>query len=153
MLSFLNEHLFGRSKSAMGTFVTAFFGVYDPATRRIRHSSAGHPPPRIKRCSDGSLFSLEGGGGPPLGVMPTWRYEEEAGELMVGDQFILYTDGITEAFNPSGEMFGADRLDGTIENCSISAQGLIEEVLERLDSFREGRELSDDLTLVVARVT
>ncbi|MHC4224007.1 MAG: PP2C family protein-serine/threonine phosphatase [Planctomycetota bacterium] len=153
MLGFLNEHLFRRSQSALGTFVTAFYGVYDPATRSIRYSSAGHPPPRIKRCSDGSLFSLEGGGGPPLGVVPTWRYEEAAGELVAGDQFILYTDGITEAFNPKGEMFGAERLDGTIENCSISAQGLIEEVLEHLDAFREGRALSDDLTLVVARVT
>ena len=72
---------------------------------------------------------------------------------MVGDQILFYTDGITEAFNDAREMFGRDRLDKTIENCGISAQALIDSVLDGLRTFTEGREVGDDLTLLVARVT
>ena len=153
MLDSINRNLAARRIVARGAFVTAFLGAYDPQARTLRYASAGHHPPRLKRCSDGSLFGLEAPGGPPLGVIPTPRYREERTELIVGDQLLFYTDGITEAFNDAGEMFGCERLDKTIENCGIDAQALIDSVLDGLNRFTNGRELADDLTLLVARVT
>ena len=57
-------------------FVTAFYGVYDPARRTLTYSSAGHNPPRLKRCGDGSVNSLEEIGGPPLGLFDELQYEQ-----------------------------------------------------------------------------
>lgn len=139
-------------KSAPG-FVTALCAVYDPRRGTIGYSSAGHHPPRLKRCSDGSLMSLDGSGSPPLGVLHGVRFRDSEKELVPGDQIIFYTDGVTEAMDPTGEMFGLDRLDGVLENCGIAAEAIIQSVRDELDAFRKGRELADDVTLLVARVT
>ncbi|MHC4548682.1 MAG: PP2C family protein-serine/threonine phosphatase [Planctomycetota bacterium] len=153
ILAFLNRNLVARGSAARGAFVTAFCGAYDPETRELRCSCAGHHPPRLRRCSDGSLFGLGGSGGPPLGVVAGQRFEVARHRLVVGDQIIFYTDGITEAFNRDREMFGLDRLDRTLENCSLDAGALIDTVLDELNRFTNGREVADDLTLLVARVT
>ena len=153
ILETVNRHLAARGSAARGAFVTAFLGAYDPHARTLRYASAGHHAPRLKRCSDGSLFGLDVAGGPPLGVIQDPRFREERTELVVGDQILFYTDGITEAFNDAHEMFGRERLDRTIENCGIDSQALIDSVLEGLSRFTNGRELADDLTLLVARVT
>src|SRR5262249_29618089 len=97
LLDHLNEHLCSRYTTANGTFVTAFYGIYDPRKRLLSYASAGHNPPRVKRCQDGSLLALEGAGGLPLGVVSPTRYEEAVQALQVGDQIIFYTDGVTEA--------------------------------------------------------
>jgi sigma-B regulation protein RsbU (phosphoserine phosphatase) len=152
MLAFLNDRLSGRTVTNPG-FVTALCAVYDPHRSTIRYSSAGHHPPRLKRCSDGSLFSLDGTGSPPLGVLPRTGFRDKEQELVTGDQLIFYTDGITEAMNPLGEMFGLSRLDAVLENCGISAEEIIRSVRDELDAFRGPRELADDVTMLVARVT
>jgi sigma-B regulation protein RsbU (phosphoserine phosphatase) len=152
MLGYLNERLAGRVL-VNPAFVTALCAVYDPRRGVIRYASAGHHPPRLKRCSDGSLFSLDGSGSPPLGVLERTQFRDAEQELVAGDQLIFYTDGITEAMDPSGEMFGLSRLDGVLENCGIDAQRIIDSVLVELDAFRGARELADDVTMLVARVT
>ncbi len=152
MLGFLNDRLAGRVL-VNPAFVTALCATYDPRRRTIRYSSAGHHPARLKRCSDGSLFSLDGTGSPPLGVLERTAFRDKEQELVAGDQLIFYTDGITEAMNPKGDMFGLDRLDGVLENCGIDAQAIIRSVLDELEAFRSGRDLADDVTMLVARVT
>lgn len=152
MLGYLNDRLSGRLL-VNPAFVTALCAVYDPRKSMIRYSSAGHHPPRLKRCSDGSLFSLDGTGSPPLGVLQKIGFRDAEQELVAGDQLIFYTDGITEAMDKSGEMFGLDRLDGVLENCGISADAIIEAVRSELTAFTAGREWSDDVTMLVARVT
>jgi len=152
MLGYLNERLAARALVNPG-FVTALCAIYDPERKTIRYSSAGHHPARLKRCSDGSLFSLDGAGSPPLGVISKIPFRDREQELVPGDQLVFYTDGITEAMNPKGEMFGLDRLDGVLENCGIDAQAIIKSVLDELDAFRSGRDLADDVTMLVARVT
>ena len=134
-----------------GTFVTAFFGIFMHEQRTLRYASAGHNPPRLKRCSDGSLHSLEDARGLPLGIVEGVEYEDADIELTVGDQMILYTDGITEARNDKGELFGTERLDHAIENCMIDAQGLIDATLRELHTFTNGRPADDDRTMVIAR--
>ena len=119
--------------------MTAFYGIYDPATRTISHASAGHPPPRLKRCADGSLALLDGHHGLPLGIVPDEEYPEGRAELVPGDQIVFYTDGVTEAENPAGEPFGLKRLDQVLENCAVGAGDLLKEVLRELESFTAGR--------------
>ena len=152
MLQYLNLNLAPRLARLFGGFVTAFFGVYDTADRSLRFASAGHLPPRLKRCSDGSLFTLDAPGAPPLGIDASIRYEEADVRLHDGDQVVWCTDGLTEAFSRSGEMFGTDRLDATLSDCGIGAQDLIDAVVEELESFTEGRDQSDDITVLAAKV-
>jgi len=152
MLRYLNLNLTPRLSRLRGAFVTAWYGVYDEGQRSLRYACAGHLPPRLKRCSDGTLFELEAPGAPPLGVLPDQKFGEGEQELVEGDQMVLFTDGITEAFNPKREMFGLGRLDETLHDCGIDANALVETVVETLDTFVEGRELADDVTLLVAKV-
>jgi sigma-B regulation protein RsbU (phosphoserine phosphatase) len=152
LLNYLNDHLCTRYTGLNGTFVTAFYGIYDPRNCRLTYSSAGHNPPRVKRCQDGSLLALEEAGGLPLGVVSEVHYEEATQALLVGDEVIFYTDGITEAHNPRGEMFGTDRLDHELENCSLKADALLDSILRAVETFAEGHPADDDRTIIVARI-
>ncbi len=152
LLSYVNDHLADRYRRGKGTFVTAFYGVFDPATAEVRYARAGHPPPRLKRCSDGTLLSFDDARGLPLGVQQGGRYEEATLRVVPCDQIVFYTDGITEALNPNNEQFGPDRLDQTLANCALEASGLVDTVLGAVDAFSSGREPIDDRTLLVARV-
>jgi sigma-B regulation protein RsbU (phosphoserine phosphatase) len=151
VLEYLNYHLAARYTNN-GNFVTAFYGIYDPATRRLTYASAGHNPPRIKRCQDGSLLALDRVRGLPLGIRGEGAYEESVQQLQAGDQIIFYTDGITEALNPDGELFGTERLDQVLENCSLQASALLDSTLRAIEDFAGGRPLHDDRTLIVARI-
>ena len=153
LLGHLNSQLHRLHTARTDMFATAFHAIYDPASRRLSYSSAGHNPPRLKRCEDGSLALLDQGGGLPLGIVPFEHYDEAVHQLVPGDQLILYTDGITEAHDNKGEQFGVDRLDKVLENCSVGAGDLLRSVLEELEAFTEGRPPHDDRTLLVAKIT
>jgi sigma-B regulation protein RsbU (phosphoserine phosphatase) len=153
VLEYLNYHLAARYMNLSEAFVTAFYAIYDPSERSLTYATAGHNPPRLKRCQDGSLLSLEEAGGLPLGIGPETRYREARQQLQPGDQIIFYTDGVTEAHNPRDELFGTERLDQSLENCTLQAQALLDAVLESVESFAGGRPADDDRTLIVARVS
>lgn len=153
MLDYINHHLTQRYTTDTGRFVTAFFGLYDPSTRQMTYACGGHNAPRVKRCSDGSMFALDGVGDPPLGIDPDRAYDQTTQTFQPGDQIIFYTDGVTEAFNSSREMFGLDRLDRVLHNCSLDASALVQEVLRSLNTFTADRPADDDRTLLVAKVT
>jgi phosphoserine phosphatase RsbU/P len=149
LLQFVNRHLAARYTGGSGTFVTAFYGIYDPMARTISYASAGHPPPRVNRC--GQMRALTGASSLPLGIEANECYHDRTDRLESGDCLIIYTDGITEAKNPQGELFGEHRLD-TAACCRASAQVTVDSILAELDRFRAGRPLADDRTLLVARV-
>lgn len=153
LLRYVNHHLARRYTYSLGSFVTAFFGIYCPHRRTLAYAAAGHPPPRVKRCADGSTFVLDAEGGLPLGILDDTTYASATQQLSVGDQIVFYTDGISEAFNPDDAMFGVARLDDVLEDCALSAQGLIDSVLQAVDEFTQGRAPDDDRTLMVAKVT
>jgi sigma-B regulation protein RsbU (phosphoserine phosphatase) len=153
MLEYLNRELSARYTTEGDTFVTAFYGIYDPARRELTYTSAGHNPPRLKRCEDGTIRSLDGVANLPLGVFPDQRYNQETQALRPGDQIVFYTDGITEATDPSGRMFGLSRLDAALENCHLDANGLIQAVLDAVENFTAGQPASDDRTVLVAKVS
>jgi sigma-B regulation protein RsbU (phosphoserine phosphatase) len=153
VLTYLNHHLATLYTNQNGNFVTAFYGVYDPANRLLTYARAGHNPPRLKRCQDGSLMALDGADGFPLGIFDEGKYEERVLPLQRGDQIIFYTDGITEAHNRVGEMFGTGRLDQVLEDCSLQASALLDSVLRSVEEFANGHPADDDRTLIVARVS
>ncbi len=130
-------------------FVTAFYGLYDPATRLLTYSSAGHNPPRLMRCDQGVIESIDGALSLPLGLVAEESYENATLDLHPGDQITFYTDGITEAFDTSGDQFGLDRLDAILSRCGGNAQNLVDDVIAEVRSFTNGIATpADDQTLI-----
>jgi sigma-B regulation protein RsbU (phosphoserine phosphatase) len=152
VLDRLNQQLSRRYARLTETFVTAFYGTYDPVTRQLHYACAGHPPPLLKRCSDGTLRRLDVARGMPLGLFDEATYEPANEQLELGDQLLFYTDGISEALNAKGELFGTKRLEDTLGQCSLQAKSLLDSILAAVDDFATGRPADDDRTLLVARV-
>ncbi len=107
----------------------------------------------MRRCSRQEVFRLDGAQQVPLGVLAEVDFVDHAEQLRPGDQIIFYTDGITEAPSPEGEMFGTKRLDDVLSECSSEPAEIIESVRNHLNAHTEGAAPRDDQTLVVAQVT
>src|SRR5207245_4383702 len=89
-------------------FVTAFYGILDATNRTLAYSNAGHNPPLLIDADGKTRF--EERGGVPLGMFRDSRYYEYYATIEPGQMLVLYTDGVTEAMNPSGEEYGGQRL-------------------------------------------
>lgn len=153
LLEHVNDRLARLYTADGAAFVTAFYAIFDPATRTLSYANAGHNPPRLKRCTDGSIGGLDAVGGLPLGVFPGIQYEQASLTLTPGDQLVLYTDGITDATDPDGRYFGLDRLDRSLYTCREDADELIASVLRALGRFTSGHPAEDDRTMLVAKVS
>ena len=153
LLGHVNRQLSNRYTASNEVFVTAFYGVYDPSARTLTYSSAGHNPPRLKRCGDGTVNSLEEIGGPPLGLFDELEYEQTTLALKPGDILAFYTDGITEAMDAKNVQFGTKRLDEVLRRCGLDATEIIRATIEAVDLFTGGHPPEDDRTLLVARVS
>ncbi len=151
-LAAINRDLSSRYTRGAGTFVTAFYCVYDTRTREVAFSGAGHPPPLVKRCTGGGSFELEEARSLPLGIDENVEYESARARLEKGDQVVFYTDGVTESFNESREMYGVGRLRKAIENCGLNASGLIAAILDDVERFTNHASPDDDRTLVIAKI-
>lgn len=124
--------------------------VIDPAARRARIASAGHPPVMVR--SNGSVRSIELFG-PPLGVRLPVKIAETELPLNRGDVFVLHSDGVYETENSSGDLYGLDRLAAVIARSPASAASeLLDVILEDVNTFRGGAPQGDDVTVVVAIV-
>lgn len=133
-------------------FVTAFYGVIDRRTGVLRYAIAGHPPPLLYVARTGKVLSLPGTGF-MLGIMPDERYPEREVALEPGDRVCLYTDGLVEARNEIGELFGAQRLTECLERYGREPAGaVLTHVLGGQQAFANGTALTDDVTVVVADV-
>lgn len=137
-----------------GQFVTAFYGIIDLGARTLTFSNAGHCHPRLLRASGNAIEKLEVKGGLPLGISDNGNFQQMSIRLNKGDILLFFTDGVMEAVNKSGEMFGEWRLDGILKDLSgKSAEEIKNTLLEDVLRFCEGVPLKDDLTIVVAKVT
>ena len=151
VLDHANHHLW--RKGIASSYVTAFFAIYDPPTRRLRYARAGHPPPLLKRAGPGGRVTrLDGAGSVPLGVLDGVRHEQAEVTLEVGQTLALYTDGITEAMSPEGRMFGVDGIEAALERCTGEPGCVQDSVMEALIAHEDGVEPRDDQTLVAMRV-
>ncbi len=151
LLAYLNRQLCQHYTAESGAFVTAFYAVYDPQASTLTYASAGHNPPRVVRCADQTRYVLNERQQLPLGILPEESYPHGLFTLVPGDQIILYTDGITEATNRRGEMFGPERLDRVLAACPVGAEAMLKAVLDALEAFTEGQAAADDRTLLVAK--
>jgi len=132
-------------------FFTAFLGIYEPATRRVTYSIAGHPPPLLRRSSDGTICRLAEAVNYPLGVDESETFKEATVQLHPGDIVLLYTDGITEARGTDGDLFGLDRLMPVFRDGGDQPAELIAHLREAVRKHEDGRTPKDDQTLVAAR--
>jgi sigma-B regulation protein RsbU (phosphoserine phosphatase) len=152
VLEFVNRALCERYTGGTGTFVTAFYAVYNPLTRELTYSSAGHNPPRLKRGRGGPSGIIDAAPALPLGIDADEPYADATQHLCPGDTLVLYTDGITEARDRAGELYGTERLDGVVAGCADDAQNLIDCIVADVEAFTGGAPAQDDRTLVVMRV-
>ena len=148
MLGAVNRQV--HATSLTDRYATLFYGVFDGATRTLRYVNAGHNPPMVMR-RDGSIDWLEAGGA-PVGMFPDWPYEEGIVQLKSGDLVLAYTDGVIEAENPYGDVWGVEGLRrAASENRSRSADDMVDAIFKSMDGFSAGHQ-TDDATLVVLRV-
>ena len=144
VLAQVNETLVARIPSNM--FVTCFYGVLDPGSGSLRYANAGHDLPYVRR-SDDDAEELRATG-MPLGLMAGMSYEEEEASLREGESVLFYSDGLVEAHNPQGEMYGFPRLRELVAGRG-EAGALGDFLIEELYSFvGEGWEQEDDITLL-----
>jgi len=129
-------------------FVTCLYAVLDPAEGTLRFANAGHNLPYVG--ADGETLELMARG-MPLGLLPDMEYEEKAATLGPGTSLLLHSDGLAEAHNPEGEMFGFPRLM-EIVGSGGAGEALIDNCLKALDSFvGSGWDQEDDITLVTVQ--
>jgi predicted ester cyclase len=148
VLSRVNETLFSRIPANM--FVTCFYCILDPESATLSYANAGHDLPYVLRGSGGECEELRARG-MPLGLMPGMRYEEKETTLNSGEAALLYSDGLVEAHNPKGEMFGFPRLRALVAEHGVK-RSLGDSLLEELYSFvGEGWKQEDDITLLTLR--
>jgi serine phosphatase RsbU (regulator of sigma subunit) len=147
MLQRVNETLFPYIPSNM--FATCFYCILDPKSGTLSYANAGHDLPYLHR--DGAAEELRATG-MPLGLMPGMRYEEKETILEAGEAALLYSDGLVEAHDPKGEMFGFPRLRALVAEHAEEERPLGEFLMEELYSFvGEGWEQEDDITLLTLR--
>lgn len=134
-----------------GMFVTAWMGYIDLKTGRISYANAGHNPPLV-RHGNGSYEYLKTRPGLVLAGMEGIRYRSNVVELQPGDVIFLYTDGVTEANNASEELYGTERLKELLDsNTDKDAEHICEVVKADVDSFADGVEQFDDITMLCIR--
>jgi serine phosphatase RsbU (regulator of sigma subunit)/predicted ester cyclase len=149
MLQRVNEALFPNIPTNM--FVTCFYAILDPKSGGLRYANAGHDLPYVRR-GGGDAEELRARG-VPLGLMPGMEYEEKELVLEAGEAALFYSDGLVEAHDLKGEMFGFPRLRALIsEHGDEEERSLGEFLMKELYSFvGEGWEQEDDITLLTLR--
>jgi serine phosphatase RsbU (regulator of sigma subunit)/predicted ester cyclase len=146
MLRGVNEVLFPNIPSNM--FVTCFYAILDPMSGHLLYANAGHDLPYLHRNGDAEELRARG---MPLGLMPGMSYEEKETILHSGEAALLYSDGLVEAHDPKGEMFGFPRLRRLVAEHG-EHRSLGDFLLEELYSFTGERwEQEDDITLLTLR--
>ncbi|MCM2356822.1 MAG: SpoIIE family protein phosphatase [Geobacteraceae bacterium] len=151
ILAMLNELLYEDLTSAE-LFITMFFIKYDARSRLLTYSSAGHNHPLLYRPGALSCIELDAEG-LIIGVKRGVAFEERSLQLQQGDILLMYTDGITEAQNSAGELFGERRLCQILASAQYeSPELLIDRILDEVAAFTETLPLQDDVSIVIMKV-
>src|SRR5581483_1201355 len=121
-----------------GMFVTLFYGVLNTRTGELVFANAGHNPPYIF-SADGTFRKLSDNSGPILGILPGHQYETLATRIGAGEGILLYTDGVTEAFDKTDEFFGEERLERYLAgHASGEVQRMVLGLHSDLQEFAKG---------------
>lgn len=131
-------------------FVTLFLGRLDYSTNEIKYCNAGHNYPFVVR-KGGQIEDLVTGG-LVLGAVEDASYEESSVHMGRGDVLVLFSDGITEAFNEAEEQFGVKRLQGVVRECALMrSEQISENIVNAVRDFSIGVPQSDDITLMIIK--
>jgi DNA-binding NarL/FixJ family response regulator len=148
-ISTVNERILADSRSGM--FVTAFYGVLEPITGRLRYVNAGHNPPILLSTQKSKAIDYLKATGMALGVMGEMIWKQKVVRLLPGDVLLMYTDGLTDAQDARGNFYDEGRLLNVARRAGKSAAEILQAVLDDLDRFTGGAPRLDDVTLMVAR--
>jgi len=150
-LSAVNDMLCQHQITSM--FVSVFYCTLDPETWEVVYSNGGHLPPYLVRGGDAKeVIALEGGEGIVLGVQEDMPFDESTCQLKHGDSLFFYTDGVTEAFDVDRNQFSEERLiEYLLDNRSLSAHAISENLFAFVDDFRKGAEQNDDFTSLIIK--
>lgn len=134
-----------------GHYLTAFLGIIDPSNNTMVYSLAGHVRPIVHNPQSGNTRFLKGNGifvGHPA-LESLAKYEDNNVAFGRHDKLLLYTDGITEAMNDTGELYGSNRLSEAVEkNGGLDTEEFVSAIVSDSKAFRKGAALSDDFTLL-----
>lgn len=130
-------------------FATLFYGILDFQAHTLQSSNGGHDHPVL--LSDQGMTML-GKGGIPLGMVDPFSYEEETHPIHPGDVLVIFSDGVTEAWNSEDDMYGSERLVQTIQaHRQESARTILEKILSSVAAFAGPVEQADDITMIVLK--
>nr|WP_246525716.1 SpoIIE family protein phosphatase [Geomobilimonas luticola] len=133
-------------------FITMFYVTFETATRRLTYANAGHNQPLLFRRNSPSCLELDAEG-LILGIRRVVDFEEKEVQLSPGDILLMYTDGITEAQNEAGELYGMGRLCDLLGKMEgETAEKILEGVLRDVARYAKSTTLQDDISIVVVKV-
>ena len=148
LMARLNASLCEQNEAGM--FVTLIYLVYDLDSGEYLYSNAGHNPPAV--IGNGRCTYLDPPKGLVAGMMGEARYLQKAGTLAPGHTLMLYTDGVTEAFDPAGALYGEDRFaSGLAATSEPGAAALVTQARLSVDLHASGAAQSDDITFLALR--
>ena len=145
ILTHVNDELGHNNESCM--FVTVWLGILEVKTGRLVFTNAGHNPPFVKRAS-GSLERLAQLHGPVVAAMEGMTYGEDEIELAPEDLLVMYTDGVTEAMNEAGDLYGEEPLKHSLSDEFESVQGAVSSAVDGVWGFQGDALQADDITVM-----
>ena len=150
VLANVNHYLLSMNESGM--FVTILYGILDRSTREFWYVRAGHDKP-IVLDADGTMLDLDFKLGQALGLLPEPELDEERISLPAGSTMLVFTDGVTEAMDANGQLFGLKRLQTALQASHASgAQSLCAEIWSAVKTFTGDQPAHDDVTLVAVKL-
>ena len=151
ILNILNSQLYDDLTRAE-LFITMFYAKYSSASGKLSYSNAGHNLPIIHRSGEDSCIELDTEG-LIIGVKTSVVFEERSIELISGDVVLFYTDGLTEAFDSKGDMFGNARVCSHLRKVAhLPAKEIIESLYNTVIMFSGSKTLQDDISMVVLKI-
>jgi len=138
-------------RASQERFASLFWGYFDVRTELLHYVNCGHCAPLLFSARRRGVVRLCDGG-PVLGLLPHARFEQGVERLEAGDVLVLYSDGVIEAANASGEEFGEHRLIAAVESCAHPAE-IRDGILRAVRAFTGSDVLADDQTLLAIRYT
>ena len=147
-----NDLVISNMDTSTAMFATMFYGIYDKKRKLFRYSNAGHNPPLYV---DGNKLKVEllNVHGYPIGIYGDQDYGEDEIKLKSGDAIVLYTDGVVEAMDDRGAMFGMDRLkELATSSMNLSSVDMMNIIRDKIFEFAGSQAQFDDITLLVLRV-
>ncbi|WP_243371369.1 SpoIIE family protein phosphatase [Geotalea sp. SG265] len=151
VLASLNDLLY-EDLTRAELFITMFYANYDAGSKLLRYANAGHNPPLIMGKGAAACIELDAEG-LILGINRTVSFEEKLFQLHEGDLVLFYTDGIIEAQNEGGELFGVDRLCLILKNMALEEPDrIMRRVLAEVTRFAGSKPLEDDISMIIMRI-